>query len=91
MNIMARVKIKDLPKDLKVTREEMKMIMGGGLHLYGKPPAGRRGGLAGYGGSGGPVYIISYPPVAPGGPLAIVASPPTAGGPIYILAVPPHK
>ena len=85
---MARIKIKDLPKDLKVTREEMNTIMGGGFHLYGNPHAGRRGSLAGYGGSGGPVFIISQPP---GGPLAIIAKPPTAGGPIYILAMPPNK
>jgi hypothetical protein len=27
---MARIKIKDLPKDMKITREEMKKICGGG-------------------------------------------------------------
>ena len=34
---MARIKIKDLPKDMKVSREEMKKIRGGYTMIYRSP------------------------------------------------------
>ena len=43
---MARIKIKDLPKDVKVTKEEMKTVMGGIFTIYGRPSAGPIGVLA---------------------------------------------
>ena len=76
INTMARIKIKDLPKDVKVTKEEMKTVMGGIFTIYGRPPAGPIGVLAkAPGGSGGPVSIISKPP-GPGGPVSILSMPP---------------
>lgn len=33
---MAKIKIKDLPKNMKIDREEMKRITGGGSVLQGK-------------------------------------------------------
>jgi hypothetical protein len=32
---MARIKIKDLPKDMKISREEMKKVMGGSGSFQG--------------------------------------------------------
>jgi hypothetical protein len=41
--IMARIKIKDLPKEKKITKEEMKKIMGG-FNPQPEPPARFYGG-----------------------------------------------
>ena len=31
---MARIKIKDLPKDMKITKEELKRVRGGAYEFY---------------------------------------------------------
>jgi hypothetical protein len=35
---MARIKIKDLPKDMKVSKEELRMIRGGGTTIFKQQP-----------------------------------------------------
>ena len=35
---MARIKIKDLPKDVKITKEEMKKVFGGMIIALGRIP-----------------------------------------------------
>ncbi len=52
---MTRIKIKDLPKDMKVGKEEMKIIRGG-LFLTLASPAEKRPYLA-----GGPIYTPAIP------------------------------
>jgi len=77
IHTMARIKIKDLPKDVKVTREEMKTIMGGIFTIYGRPPAG-------------PIGVLAKAPGGSGGPIGIIAKPPGSGGPVFILSMPPQ-
>jgi hypothetical protein len=52
---MARIKIKDLPKDRKITKEEMKKVFGGYIDIPGSSLADPR-----------PTPIFSYQPLKPG-------------------------
>lgn len=71
---MARIKIEDLPRDMKISKEEMKRIIGG--FYPSRPP-------------GGPIGIIALSPGG-GGPVSVISKPPGSGGPVFILSKPPQ-
>jgi bacteriocin-like protein len=60
---MARIEIKDLPRDKKIDKKEMKKITGGGIAIEDKNPKL-------YGGGG--IYNPSFSPLTPGANKGII-------------------
>jgi hypothetical protein len=60
---MARIKIKDLPRDRKIDKKEMKKITGGGIVIEEKNPK-----LYG----GGSIYNLFLSPLPPGTTKGII-------------------
>lgn len=69
---MARIKIKDLPKDQKISREELKKVIGGLLPISSKFPGGPLQLASMASSPPGGIYNPSFSPLAPGTTKGII-------------------